>query len=116
MANASTTPVSYTRETAVKGAQIVLATSTTSANVEVPFADTFSHIHVKNMDSTNAIYIALGTDDNVAAVGPTDSISDLVLGPGEWLDLRLPADVTYIAALAAASTPTLHAFAFDLVP
>jgi len=97
-----------------KGGQMTLAASGTSANVAIPNAGTFEYIRLKNVGDTNAAYVAFGTDNTVVAVGPTSSIGDLALYPGDTIDLKLTKNETHIAVLAAASTTTVTALPFDL--
>jgi hypothetical protein len=92
---------------------ILVAASTSSVANLLSKPPSATAVRVRNVDATNAAYIAFGTS-NVAAVIPTVSGAPastpnaFPVFAGETIILGVAEGVTHVAVICAAGTPNLY--------
>lgn len=86
---------------------VSITSGVASANVALVPSGAFQ-VRVKNIDATNAAFIAFG-DASVAAVVPAGATPGSVpIGPGETAGFSIPPGTTHVASICTAGTPIVY--------
>ena len=86
------------------GNTVSITTSTTSARVALGNSATVStSVRVKNLDTSNAVFIKFGGSTVTASAS-----ADIPIGPGETAGFSVGPGNTYVAAVASTGTPVVY--------
>lgn len=88
------------------GTGITISTTTTSSNTALRAGS--QQVVVTNIDATNAVYFRTTPDGAASATS-----ADYLVLPGQQVSITRAQDHAFIAAIAAAGTPSLHVITGD---
>ncbi len=93
---------------APKAQGTVIATSATStASVALTKPASANQIRVKNIDSTNIVYINFGNSTVVATIPTAGVPGSMPVGPGETVGVTVPEGTTHVATISL-GTPVVY--------
>lgn len=94
--------------TAQKAGTVALTAGAATTNVAIGNGTSSHAMRVKNLDTTNIVYIEIGTSSSVTAVVPASAGAKgaVPIGPGETAGFSIP-DNAWVAVIAPTGTPTV---------